>query len=91
MPIRRITAMLRALGASVIDKTRGARRFSKAQANPDAMPVILTTPEEIEIWMTASWEEAKVLQRPLPPGVLKVVSVGPKEDPPEPIQEPSLF
>lgn len=62
-----------------------------AQANPDAMPVILTTPEEIEIWMTAPWEEAKLLQRPLPPGVLQVVSVGPKEDPQEPVEEPSLF
>lgn len=51
-----------------------------AVANPDAMPVILRTPEEIEIWMTAPWEESKLLQRPLPPGMLKVVSVGPKED-----------
>ena len=62
-----------------------------AQANPDAMPVILTTPDEIEIWMTAPWEQAKLLQRPLPPGVLRVVSVGPKEDPPQPVGEPSLF
>jgi len=65
-----------------------------AVANPDAMPVILRTPEEIEIWMTAPWEEAQKLQRPLPDGVLQVVSVGPKEDPPpsEPDEpEPSLF
>jgi putative SOS response-associated peptidase YedK len=68
-----------------------------AVANPDAMPVILRTPEEIETWMTAPWEEARKLQRPLPPGVLQVVSIGPKEDPPPPeaelpgVREPTLF
>lgn len=55
-----------------------------AGANPDAMPVILRTPEEIETWLTAPWEEAQLLQRPLPPGVLQMVSVGGKEDPPQP-------
>ena len=65
-----------------------------AAANPDSMPVILTTPDEIETWLTAPWEEARKLQRPLPPGVLQVVSIGNKEDPPEPEPleaEPSLF
>lgn len=62
-----------------------------APVNPDSMPVILTTPDEIEIWMTAPWEEARKLRRPLPTGSLEVVSVGNKEDPPEPVEEPSLL
>lgn len=61
------------------------------QANPDSMPVILRTPDEVETWLTAPWEVARALQRPLPDGVLQVVSVGPKEDPPEPVYELSLF
>lgn len=45
-----------------------------------AMPVILTTPEEVETWMTAPWEVARALQRPLRNGVLEVVAVGPRQD-----------
>jgi putative SOS response-associated peptidase YedK len=62
-----------------------------AAANPDSMPVILTTPEEIETWLTAPWEEARKLQRPLPDGVLRVVSIGNKEDPEPLTAEPTLF
>jgi putative SOS response-associated peptidase YedK len=48
--------------------------------HPKAMPVILTTPEEIETWMTAPVEEALKLQRPSPDAALRIVATGVKED-----------
>ncbi|MDB5602134.1 MAG: hypothetical protein JWN71_4178 [Xanthobacteraceae bacterium] len=48
--------------------------------HPKAMPVILTTPDEIERWLTAPAEDALKLQRPLPDGVLKIVATSTKKD-----------
>jgi len=48
--------------------------------HPKAMPVILTTAQDIDIWMNASKDEALKLQRPLPNGSLVIVAHGGKTD-----------
>lgn len=48
--------------------------------HPKAMPVIQTTPDQIERWMTSPQEEALTLQRPVPDGALNTVARGKKED-----------
>ncbi len=48
--------------------------------HPKAMPVILTTPEECETWMTAPWPVAGELQRKLPDDTLTIVARGVKKD-----------
>jgi putative SOS response-associated peptidase YedK len=44
--------------------------------HPKAMPVILTTPAEVEVWLTAPTLDALALQRPLSDGALRIVARG---------------
>jgi putative SOS response-associated peptidase YedK len=48
--------------------------------HPKAMPVILTTRDEIDTWMSAAVGEALKLQRPLADDALMIVARGEKED-----------
>ena len=48
--------------------------------HPKAMPVILTTRDEVDAWMTVPISEALKLQRPLADDALVIVARGEKED-----------
>ena len=48
--------------------------------HPKAMPVILTQPADLDLWMSAPAEEALQLQRPLRDNALVIVARGEKED-----------
>jgi putative SOS response-associated peptidase YedK len=51
-----------------------------APIHPKAMPVILTTTEEFDLWLEGETVEALKLQRPLPDGMLDIVARGESED-----------
>ena len=48
--------------------------------HPKAMPVILTSPAEVDLWLEGQTPDALKLQRPLPDAALKIVAKGEKED-----------
>ncbi|WAP70458.1 SOS response-associated peptidase [Jiella pelagia] len=59
------------------------------RVHPKAMPVILTEPAEIDLWLSAPWAEAATLQRPLADGALQIVAEGAREDGAEAAAEPA--
>jgi putative SOS response-associated peptidase YedK len=48
--------------------------------HPKAMPVVLRTQAEVDVWMSAPPAEALKLQRPLSDGALRIVAHGTKTD-----------
>jgi putative SOS response-associated peptidase YedK len=52
-----------------------------APIHPSAMPVILTTQAEVDLWLGAEAADAIELQRPLADELLRIVAKGEKEDP----------
>jgi putative SOS response-associated peptidase YedK len=51
-----------------------------APIHPKAMPVILTTEDEVDVWLNAPTPVALELQRPLANGKLKIVASGATQD-----------
>lgn len=48
--------------------------------HPKAMPVILTTVDDVDAWLSKPADEALMLQRPLSDGTLRIVATGTPED-----------
>ena len=53
-----------------------------APIHPKAMPVILTTAAEVDMWLQSDAPEALELQRPLREDALRIVAKGEREDGP---------
>jgi len=51
-----------------------------APVHPKAMPVILTKPNEIDLWLEGDTPDALALQRSLPDDALRIVAKGERED-----------
>ena len=51
-----------------------------APIHPDATPVLLLDADAREMWMNAPMDMALSLQRPSPPGALKIVATDTKQD-----------
>jgi putative SOS response-associated peptidase YedK len=50
------------------------------EAHEKAMPVLLLTEKDREMWMTADVGDALALQRAAPDGTLKIVADGARQD-----------
>ena len=59
-----------------------------APIHPKAMPVILTSPAEGDLWLSGETPDALALQRPLSDDALRIVARGERAD--NPVAEPAL-
>ena len=51
-----------------------------AAIHPKAQPVLLTSPDEFDLWLNGDEEEARSLQRPIADDALEIAFVGEKQD-----------